>query len=130
MEYGCIGLAEEDAIAKFGQDNIEVFHQNFKPLEWTVAHRADGACYAKLVCNKQDKMRVVGLHVIGPNAGEITQGYADAMRMGATKKDFDDTIGIHPTCSEVSGTSLSLFEWSRQKPWFCVLSNGDLTIIA
>ncbi len=49
---------------------------------------------------KQDN-RVVGLHVLSPNAGEITQGYAVAMRLGARKQDFDRTIGIHPTCSEV-----------------------------
>lgn len=47
--------------------------------------------------------KVIGLHVLGPNAGEITQGYAVAMRLGATKADFDATIGIHPTCSEVRG---------------------------
>lgn len=46
---------------------------------------------------------MIGLHVLGPNAGEITQGYAVAMRLGATKADFDATIGIHPTCSEVRG---------------------------
>ena len=45
--------------------------------------------------------RVVGFHVVGPNAGEMTQGYSVAMRKGATKEDFDSTIGIHPTCSEV-----------------------------
>lgn len=45
--------------------------------------------------------RVIGLHVLGPNAGEITQGYALGMKLGATKFDFDHTIGIHPTCSEV-----------------------------
>jgi thioredoxin reductase (NADPH) len=47
--------------------------------------------------------KVIGFHVLGPNAGEITQGYAVAMRLGATKADFDATIGIHPTCSEVRG---------------------------
>ena len=46
-------------------------------------------------------MRVIGLHVAGPNAGEITQGYAVAIKLRATKKDFDMTVGIHPTCSEV-----------------------------
>lgn len=45
--------------------------------------------------------RVIGFHVLGPNAGEITQGYAVAIKKGATKEDFDSTIGIHPTCSEV-----------------------------
>ncbi|CAI5479430.1 unnamed protein product [Closterium sp. Yama58-4] len=108
LEYGCIGMAEELAIATYGPDNIEVYHSYFKPLEWQVnheesngvSHREDNVCYAKLVCNKLDSDRVLGLHVVGPNAGEITQGYAVAMRMGACKADFDATVGIHPTMSE------------------------------
>ena len=43
----------------------------------------------------------MGFHVVGPNAGEITQGWTVGMRMGATKQDFDASIGIHPTCAEV-----------------------------
>jgi pyruvate/2-oxoglutarate dehydrogenase complex dihydrolipoamide dehydrogenase (E3) component len=50
---------------------------------------------------EKKKERVVGFHVAGPNAGEITQGYAVAMKLRATKQDFDMTVGIHPTCSEV-----------------------------
>lgn len=80
----------------------QIFHSNFKPLEWTVPGHGDNDCYAKLVCNKSDSMRVVGFHVIGPNAGEVTQGFALGMRLGATKRDFDMTIGIHPTNAEVS----------------------------
>ncbi|KAL4225826.1 thioredoxin reductase [Mactra antiquata] len=101
LEYGAVGYAEEDAIKEFGEENIEVYHTNFRPLEWTVPHREDNACYAKLVCLKPDDMRVVGFHVLGPNAGEITQGFGLAMKLNATKADFDDTIGIHPTCAEV-----------------------------
>ncbi|KAK3102799.1 hypothetical protein FSP39_014001 [Pinctada imbricata] len=104
IEYGAIGYSEEDAIAKFGEENIEVYHTNFWPLEWTVAHREENVCYAKLVCLLPEKERVVGFHVIGPNAGEMTQGYAVAMKRGATKADFDITIGIHPTCSETFTT--------------------------
>lgn len=50
LEYGCIGLTEEKAVAKYGEDNIQVYHSNFVPLEWTVAHRDENACYAKLIC--------------------------------------------------------------------------------
>lgn len=53
-----------------------------------------------MIVNTADNDRVIGFHYLGPNAGEVTQGYAVAMKMGATKKDFDDTVGIHPTCSE------------------------------
>lgn len=104
LEYGCIGYSEEAAIDKFGEENIEVYHSFFMPLEWTVPHREENTCYAKLVCNKADHERVIGFHVLGPNAGEITQGYAVALKKGATKEDFDATIGIHPTCSETFTT--------------------------
>merc|ERR1712012_855876 len=53
LEYGCCGLSEEDAIARFGEENLSIFHTNFWPLEWTLNHdRPDNACYAKLVCDK------------------------------------------------------------------------------
>jgi len=97
LEYGCVGLTEEAAEAAYGSENLEVYHSYFKPLEWTVPHRGDNACYAKLICNKKDSERVVGLHVCGPNAGEMTQGFAVALKCGATKKHFDSTVGIHPT---------------------------------
>lgn len=115
LEYGAIGYAEEDAIEKYGEDNIEVYHTNFRPLEWTVPHRED-PCYAKLICLIPENERVIGFHVIGPNAGEITQGYAVALKLGATKADFDSTIGIHPTCSEV----LTVLEVTKR-------SGGDIT---
>jgi thioredoxin reductase (NADPH) len=104
LEYGSIGFSEEEAIQVLGEENVEVFHSNYWPLEWTVAHKSHDICYAKLICNKLDKERVIGFHVTGPNAGEITQGYAVAIKLRATKKDFDMTVGIHPTNSEVFTT--------------------------
>merc|ERR1712117_335931 len=104
LEYGCCGLSEEDAIAQFGEDNIEVYHQNFQPLEWTVAHRPENACYLKLICLKSQNEKVVGFHYLGPNAGEVTQGFGIAIKMNATKADFDNLIGIHPTTAEVFTT--------------------------
>ena len=56
LEYGCIGLSEEDATAKYGADDIEVYHAHFTPLEWTVPHREENACYAKLICVKSQKV--------------------------------------------------------------------------
>ena len=103
LEYGMCGLSEEAAIARYGAScppGVEIYHVSFKPLEWTLPHRGDGDCYVKLICNARDSMRVVGLHICGPNAAEITQGFAVAMRMGATKADFDLTLGIHPTVAE------------------------------
>jgi thioredoxin reductase (NADPH) len=109
LEYGCVGMSEELAKETYGEENIDSYLSYFKPLEWTVNHavkkngapyREDNACFAKVVVNKADSERVVGMHYLGPNAGEVIQGYAVAMKMKATKQDLDDTVGIHPTISE------------------------------
>jgi thioredoxin reductase (NADPH) len=114
MEYGCCGLAEETAIERFGAGEIEVYHTNFWPLEWTVAHRPENACYMKLVVSKGDS-KVVGFHYLGPNAGEVTQGFAGMIALGATRENFDDLIGIHPTCAE-GFTTLAITKSSGTDP--------------
>ena len=98
LEYGCVGLSEEDAAAQYG--TVEVYHTAFTPLEWNLPHFATNECYMKLIVNPADDERVVGFHILSPNAGEITQGIAVAIRSGAKKRDFDETIGIHPTVAE------------------------------
>ncbi|XP_051784995.1 thioredoxin reductase 1, cytoplasmic-like isoform X2 [Erpetoichthys calabaricus] len=104
LEYGACGRSEEKAIEAFGEENIEVYHSSFWPLEWTVPNKGKDTCYAKIICNKQDNDRIVGFHILGPNAGEITQGFAVAMKCGMTKVQLDNTIGIHPVCAEVFTT--------------------------
>jgi len=104
IEYGCVGLSEEEALAIYGAEKIEVFHTNFWPLEWTLPKRPENASYGKLICDKTDKDRVLGFHYLGPNAGEVTQGYAGMIKLGATKADFDDMVGIHPTTAEIFTT--------------------------
>ena len=107
LEYGAIGLSEEAAIALYGDDNIEVYHSSFEPLEWSPLRQSSRqverpryACYVKLVCHIPDSLRIIGYHFLGPNAGEVTQGFSTAMLLGATKGDFDRTVGIHPTVAE------------------------------
>ena len=105
IEYGCVGYTEEDAVAEFGAENLEVFHQYYQPLDWRlVKSRGDRSAFVKLLVHTADADRVVGLHVCGPHAGEMTQGFAVAMRCGATKADFDETVGIHPTSAEILTT--------------------------
>ncbi|XP_050026798.1 thioredoxin reductase 1, cytoplasmic-like isoform X2 [Dermacentor andersoni] len=104
IEYGCIGYSEEDANAKFGAESIEVFHTSFTPLEWTLPKRGTDAGYLKIVCLIPENNRILGFHYLGPNAGEVTQGFATAMKLNATKADLDATIGIHPTCAELFTT--------------------------
>jgi pyruvate/2-oxoglutarate dehydrogenase complex dihydrolipoamide dehydrogenase (E3) component len=83
IEYGAIGLSEEDAynkyiffiqIQRYGEDNVDCYHTHFKPLEWNfLSDHTDDSCYVKVLVNKLDKDRVVGFHYLGPNAGEVTQ---------------------------------------------------------
>jgi len=108
LEYSCCGLPEEKAIEVFGEENIQVYHSKFTPLEEAILmrnHPEDGEPlrmkgYTKLVCNKNDDERIVGIHYAGPNSGEVMQGYAVAMKLGMRKKDLDRTVGIHPTTAE------------------------------
>lgn len=101
LEYGTCGLTEEQAKEKIGEENLEVFHSSFTPLEWSVVHHKPAdRCFAKLICDKRSDNLVVGLHFLGPNAGEVTQGFGVAMKLGATYADFTATVGIHPTTAE------------------------------
>ncbi|XP_053768288.1 thioredoxin reductase 3 isoform X2 [Desmodus rotundus] len=97
-------LAPDACARSRGIQLLRVYHTLFWPLEWTVAGRDNSTCYAKIICNKFDNNRVIGFHLLGPNAGEVTQGFAAAMKCGLTKQLLDDTIGIHPTCGEVFTT--------------------------
>ncbi|HXR25347.1 MAG TPA: glutathione-disulfide reductase, partial [Candidatus Binataceae bacterium] len=91
-----VGLTETDARARYGA--IEVYRSGFKPLKHTLTER-DERALMKLVV-EQHSGRVVGAHMMGPDAGEIIQGIAIAIKCGATKAQFDATIGIHPTAAE------------------------------
>ncbi|KAG7275903.1 hypothetical protein CRUP_009592 [Coryphaenoides rupestris] len=81
-----------------------IYHSLLWPLEFTVANRDNNKSYSKIICNKLDNDRVIGFHYLGPNAGEVTQGYGVAIKCGVTKEQLDNTIGIHPTCAEIFTT--------------------------
>jgi len=93
---GTVGLSEEEARARLGA--IRVFKSQFRPMKHTLTGR-DERIMMKLVVEEASD-RVVGVHMVGPEAGELIQGFAVAMKAGATKRDFDRTIGIHPTSAE------------------------------
>ncbi|MEM7539117.1 MAG: glutathione-disulfide reductase [Chloroflexota bacterium] len=93
---GTVGLTEAEARAKFA--NVDIYRENFRGLKHTLSGR-DERTLMKLIVDA-DTDRVVGLHMAGADAGEIVQGFAVAMKAGATKAVFDDTIGIHPTSAE------------------------------
>uniref|UniRef100_A0A9J8A0P0 thioredoxin-disulfide reductase (NADPH) n=1 Tax=Cyprinus carpio carpio TaxID=630221 RepID=A0A9J8A0P0_CYPCA len=100
LEYGCVGLSEEEAERRHGKDQIEVYHAFYKPLEFTVAERDATQCYIKVVCLREGDQRVLGMHFTGPNAGEVTQGFSLGFQCGLTYEHLRNTVGIHPTCAE------------------------------
>ncbi len=95
---GTIGLTEPKAVEQYGAENVKVYKSSFTPMYSAVTqHRQP--CRMKLVCVGKDE-KIVGLHGIGFGVDEMIQGFAVAVKMGATKADFDNTVAIHPTGSE------------------------------
>jgi len=108
---GTVGLTQPQATAQFGEANVKVYQSKFKPMHYALCDEKDKKPMAmKLVCVGAEE-RVVGLHVIGVSADEMLQGFAVAIKMGATKADFDNSVAIHPTASE---------EFVTMAPWGAV----------
>ncbi|BBU60259.1 glutathione-disulfide reductase [Methylosinus sp. C49] len=95
-EIGTVGLGEAEAHAKYGR--LEVFETSFRPMRATLSKRAEKVFMKILVEAASD--RVVGVHILGPEAGEMAQLLAIALRLGARKADFDATMALHPTLAE------------------------------
>jgi glutathione reductase (NADPH) len=94
---GTVGASEAEARAQYG-DSVKVYVADFTPMYHALTTRKSRTDM-KLVCAGSEQ-RIVGCHIIGAGADEMLQGFAVAIRMGATKKDFDDTVAIHPTSAE------------------------------
>ena len=100
-EAGSIGLPEAEAREKYGDANVKVYTSNFTAMYYAMMdEQADKApTVYKLVCvGKEEK--VVGVHIVGMGSSEVMQGFGVAVKMGATKKDFDNCVAIHPTSAE------------------------------
>ena len=93
---GTVGLTEEDA-RKNGY-NVQIFESRFRPMKLTLTDCQEKTLMKLVVDTDTDK--VLGCHMVGPDAGEIVQGLAIALKAGATKQHFDETIGVHPTAAE------------------------------
>jgi len=94
---GTVGLTEDQARARHG-DDVTVYETRFTPMRYALA-RHKTATAMKLVCAGRDE-KVVGIHLIGDGVDEMLQGFAVAVKIGARKRDLDDTVAIHPTSAE------------------------------
>ncbi|XP_011551233.3 thioredoxin reductase 1, mitochondrial isoform X1 [Plutella xylostella] len=115
LEYGCVGISEETATQRYGADNIEVYHAYYKPTEFFIPQRNIKNCYLKAVAERAAPQRVLGLHFVGPVAGEVIQGFATAIKCGLTMELLMNTVGIHPTVAE-EFTRLNITKRSGKDP--------------
>jgi len=96
---GTVGLSENEAIEAYGKENVKVYKSQFTALYQAITEEYRDPTRMKLVCvGKEEK--IIGIHSIGFSSDELLQGFSVAMKMGATKADFDNTIAIHPTSAE------------------------------
>ena len=94
-EYGAVGMTEEEAREDY---RIEVYCTSFRPMQGAFIGRSERVLFKLIV--DQESRRVLGCHIVAPNAGELIQLAGVAVKMGATKEDFDRTVAVHPTISE------------------------------
>uniref|UniRef100_A0A7E4V924 Glutathione reductase n=1 Tax=Panagrellus redivivus TaxID=6233 RepID=A0A7E4V924_PANRE len=95
---GVVGLTEKEAVAKYGKDNVLIYKSKFNPLYFAMTTYKE-PCTMKLITAGPEE-KVVGIHMIGQGVDEMLQGFAVAVTLGGTKKDFDRTVAIHPTGAE------------------------------
>ena len=97
-EIAGVGLTEEEAISKFGEENITLYRSKFRPMSKSLT-KIDCKSILKLIVQKENK-KILGCHMIGESSAEIIQMAAISLSMGATKVDFDKTMALHPTSAE------------------------------
>ncbi len=95
---GTVGLTEPEAHEEYPSDSVKCYTSSFTPMYNVFGHHPAKTALKLVVVGEEEK--IVGCHIIGTGADEMLQGFAVAIRMGATKKDFDDTVAIHPTSAE------------------------------
>lgn len=99
-EVGSIGLSEPDARKEYGDENIKVYRTDFTAMYYAMMEPEEkGPTSYKVICAGKEE-KVVGLHILGIGSSEMLQGFGVAIKMGATKKDFDNCVAIHPTSAE------------------------------
>jgi glutathione reductase (NADPH) len=97
-EAATVGLTEEEARAKYGDEAIKVYRSKFRSMYYVLPDKQEKTLMKLVVHQESD--RILGAHMVGSYAGEIIQGIAIAVKMGAKKADFDATVGIHPSSAE------------------------------
>ena len=99
-EYSFVGLNEEEAVKKYGEENIEVYLRQVTPLQQSLVKGSLESAFMKVICLKTDDERVIGIHYMGHAADEVIQGFALSMKLGLKKEHLDSSFGVHPSVGE------------------------------
>lgn len=108
---GTVGYGEEEAVEEFG--DVDVYTSSFKPMRNSLSGN-ESKCFMKIIVDAKSD-RVIGMHMVGPEAGEIIQGMGVAVKMQVTKKQLDSTVGVHPSSAEEFVTMRSVARQYRNK---------------
>ena len=95
---GTVGLTAAQARARYGDADVQVYATRFPPMRYALTSHAIDTAFELVVVG--ETQRVVGVHMVGDTVDEMLQGFAVALKLGATKRDFDNTVAIHPTSAE------------------------------
>ncbi len=95
---GTVGLTEDEACEHYGHDQVKIYQSRFTSMYYAVTSRKSPTVVKLVTAGAHE--RIVGCHIVGDSADEIIQGFAVAVKMGASKADFDRTVAIHPTVAE------------------------------
>ncbi|CAG0916100.1 unnamed protein product [Notodromas monacha] len=127
LEYGFVGATEESALESLGPEGVTIYQNRFKPIHFNLMdlNGIEEFCYVKVICDKHDDERIIGLHILGHKAAEMILGYAVAMSLGATKSQLDDSISLHPTAAENLSRTIRRISHKCCKSGFSTMKNDD-----
>uniref|UniRef100_A0A1A9W6Z9 FAD/NAD(P)-binding domain-containing protein n=1 Tax=Glossina brevipalpis TaxID=37001 RepID=A0A1A9W6Z9_9MUSC len=97
LEYSFVGITEGEALRRFEENGVDVHHGYYNPIDFILTGRPTSYCYIKVITRREEPRRILGIHFIGPNAGEIVQGFAVAINCGLTMDALFSTVGVNIT---------------------------------
>ncbi|XP_037820046.1 thioredoxin reductase 1, mitochondrial [Lucilia sericata] len=108
LEYAFVGMSEETAIQKFGEENIEIYHNHYNPLEFSLPEKVVEFCYIKIIAQREGQQLILGIHYVGPNAGNVMQGFSVAFNCGLNTEILFNTVGVNVTnAQEITSTYIT-----------------------
>ena len=100
VEYSYVGLNEQEAIKKYGDENVDVYMRELTALNYSLYKENSKMAFMKVIVNRNENEKVLGIHYMGPGADELISPFSIGMKKGMLKEDLDGVIGVHPSTGE------------------------------